>query len=347
MSSLPQVFASPDALERAFVTGLGRLLAADARTGHYILVLANAAMQPILWQQLEARLEECHYHLAALITTALRQGRPLAEPDDDLLVFLKLVVMGFGTAARVENRRAGPWEVSLNPLRALRPPRASARPVQGISRPFDARGFHFNLPGPRQETLWSGELLGRSVSLLYNKFPFVPLHTLLVPEPERQLPQFLPADLHQWAWEVVLELALALPGFGLAYNSYGAYASVNHLHFQAFMRASPLPVCQEHWTHNGGDTPYPARCLTFDDPLAAWAAIEDLHQQAAAYNALYQPGRMYLFPRRPQGSHPVPEWSAGPAWYELAGGMVTFSRAHYEDLGPEAIESALRMVSLH
>lgn len=345
--SLPAPFQSDVAFRTAFADGLKRMLAQGGGPGGYILVLANAAQDPALWQQLESRLEERHYHLAALITSALRQGRRLDLPEDDLMVFLKLMVMGFASGGIVESRSAGPWEVTFNRLRALRPPRASHTRVQGIALAFNRDGFHFNRPGLDHEALWSGELLGRPARLLYNKFPFAELHGLMVPEPERELPQLLTPDLHGWAWEVVDALGRVLPGFALAYNSYGAHASVNHLHFQTFVRAHPLPLTSSHWAHNGGHTPYPAHCLSLDTPLKAWAAIDRLHVRAVPYNLLYLPRRVYVLARRPQGSYPQPAWCTGHAWYEMAGGVVAFSRDDYDHLEAEAIETELRRVSLN
>lgn len=139
--SLPQPFASTTALQQAYAEGLTRLLASDVGLGSYILALANAAQDASLWQLLERRLEERHYHLAALVTTRLRQGRPIDVPDDDLMVFLKLMAIGFGDGLCKHTRQAGPWEVSFNPLRALRPPRASRVRVEGLSRPFDPEAF--------------------------------------------------------------------------------------------------------------------------------------------------------------------------------------------------------------
>lgn len=341
---LPQPFVSLAALQQAFTDGLARLLARNDGLGAYILVLANAAQDATLWQLLERQLEERHYHLAALVTAALRQGRPIAEPEDDLMVFLKLLAIGFGDGLRVRTRRVGHWEVSFNPLRALRPARASRACIDGLLRPFDPEGFHFNRLGLEREVWWSGSLLGRSVRLLYNKFPFVDLHGLLVPEPEREWPQWLTPHWHAWAWETAIAAAEALPGFGLAYNSYGAHASVNHLHFQTFLRSEPLPLLQACWRHNGGDQPYPAACQVYADPEAGWAAIESLHARGTPYNLIYLPGRLYLLPRRPQGSYPPAAWSSGHAWFEMAGGVVLFNRADYDSLDAGTITAELQRV---
>ncbi|MFN3593114.1 MAG: hypothetical protein ACK4TK_00330 [Thiobacillaceae bacterium] len=343
-ASLPQPFASTTALQQAYAEGLTRLLAGDVGLGGYILALANTAQDATLWQLLERRLEERHYHLAALVTTRLRQGRPIGVPDDDLMVFLKLMAIGFSDGLRVHTRRVGPWEVSFNPLRALRPPRASRVRVEGLSRPFDPEGFHFNRPALEREVLWSGTLLGRPARLLYNKFPFVELHGLLVPEPEQSWPQWLTEQWHDWAWALAAAAGEAMPGFGLAYNSLGAHASVNHLHFQTFVRTVPLPLEQGHWRHNRGEIAYPTTCLTFGDAGQAWQAIASLHSQGTPYNMIYTAGRLYLLPRRPQGSHPQAEWASGHAWYEMAGGVVLFNRADYEGLDAEAIAVELQRV---
>jgi len=343
-ASLPAPFGSTAALHQAYAEGLTRMLASDVGLGGYILALANAAQDTTLWQLLERRLEERHDHLAALVTAHLRQGRPIDAPDDDLTVFLKLMAIGFGDGLRTHTRRVGPWEARFNPLRALRPPRTSQVRFEGLSRPFDPEGFHFNRPALEREVLWSGTLLGRPARLLYNKFPFVELHGLLVPEPEQSWPQWLTEQWHAWAWALVAAAGEAMPGFGLAYNSFGAHASVNHLHFQTFLRKEPLPLQQAHWQHNGGCQPYPAPCQVFDDPARAWQTIDSVHAQGTPYNLIYTPGRLYLLPRRPQGSHPQAQWACGHAWFEMAGGVVLSNRADYEGLDAEAIAAELQRV---
>ena len=81
------------------------------------------------------------------------------------------------------------------------------------------------------------------MDLLYNKFPFVDLHSLLVPRRLENAPQFLHRHHHEAAWAMTLALGETLPGVGLGYNSFGAFASVNHLHFQLFLRPDSQPPC--------------------------------------------------------------------------------------------------------
>lgn len=339
--SLPGLFAGPDRLRAEFVAGLERQLA-EPGLGTFILVLANAGFDPAIWPLLRDRLAKRFAELAAEVSEGLRSGRKLNYPDDDLLVFLKLMAMGFDAISGTEWRRTGPWEVQFNPLRALRPARASGQKVDGCAPPaFNANGFQFNKPFLKPEILWQGELRRHPVRLLYNKFPFAPLHGLLVPDPERQLPQRLTQDWHLYVWHLAEALAGTLPGSGIAYNSYGGQASVNHLHFQTYLRDAPLPVESGHWRHNGGDTDYPLPCRVFSSALEAWFAIEELHGHDQPYNLVYAGGCLYCLPRRAQGSVAAAPWSAGHAWYELAGGVTSFNRDDFAGLGAAAIAAEL------
>ena len=92
------------------------------------------------------------------------------------------------------------------------------------------------------QMLWSGEKLGIHFDLYYNKYPFVELHCLLVPERENCLPQFHLQEMHTFIWQLVKQLAAGLPGLRIGYNALGAFASVNHLHYQLFVREQALPV---------------------------------------------------------------------------------------------------------
>jgi diadenosine tetraphosphate (Ap4A) HIT family hydrolase len=333
-------FADPATLQRCFVDGLERMLAEHPALGVFILVLANAAQDATLWQSLRGKLRHRFNIHADEIRQTLRRGENPEVPGDDLMVFLKLLAMDlqpeeFELLQVAPPRRLGPWEVQFNPLRGFRPARISETRVQGIMLPFDASGFHFNKPFLAREVLWRGELAEKPASLLYNKFPFAPWHGLLVPEPERQRPQFLSPELHGWAWQVAMQAAAAIQGFGLAYNSIGAYASVNHLHFQTFVRQCPLPV-QSLDAHG-----YPLALSRFRDASEAWFRIDALNASATPYNLIYDAGGVSVIPRARQGETPPQSWSAGFAWSEVAGAFCVSSRQDYERLTATDIEQAL------
>lgn len=339
MSPDPSPFDSPAGLERRFVDGLADLLATQRGLGAYILVLANAAYDPALWAQLKPALAARHAELATAVADTLRRGEILAEPDDDLHVFLKLAMIGFDRLGTLESRRDGPWQVRFNPLRALRPPRASGQAFEGLLRPFSRTGFHFNKPFLAREVLWEGTLAGKPARVLYNKFPFARLHGLVVPEPQRELPQQLTPAMHSWAWDVCAQSGVA--GLCLGYNSQGAGASVNHLHFQSFVQDAPLPVQDPRFAHNGGPLAYPLPCKAFDDPIDAWLEIDRLHQRDQPYNLVYARGRLHCLARVPQDSEALHVQSRGYGWSEMAGAVTLFSRESYDVLEASAFEAVL------
>ncbi len=338
-------FDSVTDLQNAFAAGLERLLDASG-LGAYILVLANALFDEGLDRRLREPLQRRFQEHLGRVRRSLAGGQELTDAPDDLLVFLKLMAIGPEAAGVTERRAVGPWEVQFNLLRSFRPKRMSASVGGGTQVPFDPSGFHFNKPFLRKESFWSGELAGSRVDLLYNKFPFVDLHGLLVPEREAGLPQFLSRDWHDYVWRLARELAAGLPGVGFGYNSYGAYASVNHLHLQMFVRERPLPVAADAWAHNGGSEPYPSPCARFDDVEQAWRYLDHLHREAEPYNLVYLPGRLYCLPRARQGDYRHAPWTGGFAWYEMAGGMVAFNRRDYQSLQAGQVATELRRVGV-
>jgi hypothetical protein len=337
---MPAPFSDLATLEKRFADGLAAMLEAHHGLGVYILVLANAAYDPALWTHLAAVLEARHSALAQRITDALRQGKNLNEPDDDVLVFLKLLAIGFAHLQPMQQRQTGLWNVLFNPIRALRPPRNSGLTFDTLLRPFNPADFHFNKPFLAREVFWEGELAGKPARLLYNKFPFARLHSLLVPEPLRQHPQMLDPDLHRWAWQVCAQSDI--PGFGLGYNSQGAGASVNHLHFQGLVQAMPLPVQDARFSHNGGDLPYPLPVQRVRDPDAAWTQIDLLHQRNIPYNLIYSPRCLHLIARVPQDSARLNAGSRGYGWSEMAGAVTRFSRETYASSCAAEFEADLR-----
>lgn len=338
-------FQSPDHFKACFTAGLQTLLT-EPGLGSYILVLANASFDATIFEQMQPALRQRFQRLADHCRLALCGGQTLAGSQDDQLVFLKLMAIGFDGVQTTQFRRQGPWELQFNHLRAFRPTRMTDEVVSGLSRPFDTQGFHFNKPFLRRERMWAGELLGETVDLFYNKFPFVSLHGLLVPSRQAHLPQLLTRHYHEFVWALTETLGKALPGLGLGYNSYGAFASVNHLHFQSFVREEPLPIAADCWRHNGGDRAYPLDCEVYASAAAGWSRIEALHGSETRYNLIYLPGRLYCIPRGAQGRYAHAPWTSGFAWYEVAGGYTTFSREDFDSLDEQAIEAELGKLSL-
>ena len=324
-------FSSPDKFRLAFEKGLERLLNDNDELGVAILVLANATFDKNIWRHLQATLRQRLDYLAKQLIRGSKAGQ-MDKANDDLVVFEQLKTIGWEKLKNVIFRQLGPWELQFNHLRSFMPTRTRGDLVSGISAPFDHNSFHFDKPYLHKEIFWQGKLRGRQIALYYNKFPFVELHCLMVPEPKVRMPQFLSKEENEYLWEVTRFLGKNLPGTGFGYNSYGAYASVNHLHFQMFMRENPLPVTDPKWSHNGGDRSYPVACIRYESAAESWNLIRDFHKTETSYNLIYLPDRLYCLPRARQGSYTHSNWTRGFAWHELGGGFTTSNLMLFESL---------------
>jgi len=339
--TLPAPFHNTAEYRAAFVRGLDQMLN-QQELGAFILVLANAVFDPQIHQLLRHHLDARCCELADALRAELCDGRPMEHHADDLLVFLKLLAVGLDRLEDSRMRRLGPWELQYNQLRSFRPPRMSRAGFSGLHQPFDADGFHFNKPFLAREICWEGELAGQHCRLLYNKFPFAPLHGVLVIRPERCAPQFIERSDHLLVWRLLELMGEGIPGVGLGYNSLGANASVNHQHFQLFVREQePLPIELHQWRHCGGGIEYPIPVTCHTDPERAWSAIEALHRCEQSYNLIYRPGRLYLLARVAQGSVNTAAWAAGVAWSELAGSVVVSNLAQFRGIDAAQLEQEL------
>ena len=291
---------------------------------------------------MKAPLQQQYKELYELYRDAFISGKELPVVDEDLLVFLKLHTIGFSAIRPTEYRMEGVWKVQFNHLRSFRPRRITKFSHDGVSVPYDEDRFNFNRSYLDKECFWNGELFGRRIDLFYNKYPFTDLHGLLVVDREKCQKQLLDIAAHQYIFGLAEALEQNLNGVGFGYNSYGAYASVNHLHFQMFIDEQGLPVTDSNWIHNGGERNYPALCHVFDSADSSWVFINELHKINQPYNLLYVPGKVYIYPRKPQGMVEVPNWNSGFTWYELSGGMIAFNYDDYTSLTAQTIESELR-----
>ena len=331
---------SVDAFQHRFIQSLRNMLSPD-QAGAFILVLANSMQDRSLRTGLENDTES--------VFRAIRrnmQNDQLVVTDDDRAVLQALEHAGTGLLTAWESRKKGGWELVLNPIRSLRPSRVSSEAFDSVKRPFDDKKFSFNKAFLRTEILWEGSWQNTHLRVLYNKFPFAPYHLIIVPDPDRRLPQYLTAEYHELIWQLLEHQQSTWPGLALGYNSLGACASVNQLHFQSFLREDLLPVEQRHWQHNGGHDPYPVACLSFDSMQACWQQLDEYHRSNQPYNLLYRPGRCYLLPRVPQGSNSVLPRVEGAGWLEMCGVFNVADRTELESVSAADLEDCLRSLSV-
>jgi hypothetical protein len=338
-----------NAYREKLVSMLKNLPAArETALASFILVCANAYFDAQVHTALASELQAAFDQLHAAYTDLFARGQVVEERyAEDLLVFLKMTLVGLERLQITEHSQVENWQVQFNHLRSFRPQRAAARPVASIDAPFIEHSFFYDPELCERESFWSGDLEGKQAFLLYNKYPFARLHALLIPEPDRHQRQFLEQEYHHWAWQSVKSLAREMPGFGLGYNALGTFASVNHLHFQTFIEPRGMPVTWEIWRHNGGDRPYPAQCRVFDSCEIAWDWLDSIHRRNLnSYNLLYTPGRLYAFERRRQGTYKHSRWTSGFAWFEMSGNLITFSREDYLTISSEQIQREFLRLSV-
>ncbi|MCU7818957.1 MAG: HIT domain-containing protein [gamma proteobacterium symbiont of Lucinoma myriamae] len=340
-----ELFVSNEQFRHIFEQGLVKLLAHEG-LGVFILVLANASFDQHVHDYTHKVLLEKYQQLADKYRFLLQDGQLLTEPEDDILVFLKLMAMGIDKVSQTEFRQTKQWELQFNHIRSLRPARMSKNSIEGIRLEYNPDGFHFNKPFLQKESYWNGMMNGKHLDIFYNKFPFARFHSLLVPNKEACLPQYLTHEYHEYIWQITEQLGSNLNGIGMAYNSYGAFSSINHLHFHLFIKEHPLPVSSSVWTHNGGNKPYPIECEVFHSIEPAWEFIEQLHEQQVSYNLIYLPGLLYCLPRKHQGTYTDAAWSSGLAWYEVSGGFTTFNHTQFMDLDCQQLEDELSLLRL-
>ncbi|HEY3312438.1 MAG TPA: hypothetical protein VGK00_12430 [Anaerolineales bacterium] len=320
----------------------------DLGLGAFILVCANAYFDREILNEVDNDLRKAFINIREKYFRLFAEGQILDERRaEDLLVFLKIALVGLEQLRVTEQSSLGEWMLQFNHIRSFRPQRTAARSVLSIDMPFNENSFNYDPALCERESFWSGNLAGKNVAFLYNKYPFARLHSLLIPEPEKQQRQYLDRENHAWAWEITRDLANDLPGFGLGYNSLGTFASVNHLHLQSFIEPRGLPVNNKNWTHNGGKHAFPLPCHVFENVEASWKWMERIYKQdTTSFNLIYTPGRVYCFERKRQGTYRHARWTSGFAWYELSGNIITFSREDYSSLTPERIEKEMKKLRI-
>jgi len=328
------IAADGDDFRRQFSAGLSQMLSADG-LGAYILVLANSLQGDELRQPL----------LHALLGNFDAMKSAGQGSADDESVFAILAREGVADQQCWRHREAGSWEVIYNNMRRLRPERLSTQQFDTISQPFDEQLFNFNRSFLKPEIMWQGEWSGHAFRVMYNKFPFAPWHLLIVPDADEQRPQYLDFETHAMMWKLVSVQQHVMQGFGIGYNSLGAGASVNHLHFQGVLRTGPLPVESTHWRHRGGQADYPLKCQAMESVEQAWEMIDQFHRQNQPFNLFYRPGLCYLLPRRPQGAVAAEKWAQGFAWYESCGVVTLADQSLFANLSQQQITQQLRLFS--
>ncbi|KAE9594399.1 putative nucleotidyltransferase [Lupinus albus] len=261
--------------------------------------------------------------------------------------------------------------------------------VDQVLQPFDENRFNFKKIG-QEEVLFMVEQsidhkshfvtnapidkISPSPNVVaINVSPIEYGHVLLIPRVLDCFPQRIDHDSFQLAMHMAKEAAD--PFFRLGYNSLGAFATINHLHFQAYYLAAPFPVEKAEKqiiAVDKGKCPqgvsvsqlvnYPVRGLVFE----GGNSIRDLSDTVSnslvflqnnniPFNVLISDcgKRIYLFPqcfaeRQALGevSQGILEAQVNPAVWEISGHIVLKRRVDFDEATEAYVWKLLAEVSL-
>ncbi len=323
-----------------FVKQLKNMLSGD-ELGAFILVLANSHQDDFLNNELKEDLTKTF--------VALRDdysAGKLKATQDDIDVFKQLLDIELEDVPVWYSKNIGEWQIVYNSMRKLRPARSSSQVLHSIKQPYDETRFHFNKPFLKPEILWQGEYKGLNSRVLFNKFPFSDYHMLIVVSPERNCSQLLTREMHQYAFSLVEEMLGVLPGFGIGFNSLAAGASVNHFHFQGFVREQDFAIEKDCWSFNAGAVDYPLPVKRFSDAEMSWDYIEELSESDIAFNCLYRNNACYVVPRKYQGTVALPGWLSGAGWIDVAGSITVSDEDTFDVIDEQSVTRSMGLLKI-
>ncbi|XP_073128522.1 GDP-L-galactose phosphorylase 2-like [Henckelia pumila] len=256
--------------------------------------------------------------------------------------------------------------------------------VDKVLQPFDQNKFNFTKIG-QEEVLFQFEA---NESSEVQFFPHAPIdienspsivainvspieygHVLLIPRILECLPQRI--DRESFLLALLMAVEAGNPYFRVGYNSLGAFATINHLHFQAYYLAAPFPIertpSKKIITMKSGVKisdilNYPVRGLVFEggNKLEYLSNVVSdacicLQENNVPYNVLIADSgkRIFLFPQCYAEKQALGEVSSelldtqvNPAVWEISGHMVLKRKKDYEEASAEDAWRLLAEVSL-
>ncbi|CAI5997607.1 unnamed protein product [Closterium sp. NIES-65] len=249
--------------------------------------------------------------------------------------------------------------------------RPSEFPMDKVLQPFDPSKFNFTKAG-QNEMLFRFEEGGEEESpsiVAINVSPIDYGHVLLIPRILDTIPQRI--DKPSLLMALRLASEVNEPAFRIGYNSLGAFATINHLHFQAYFLDLPFAIecasSKEIAVSTNGCkveelTDYPVKTLVFQ----AGACLEQMASAAAAACCELQERniplnlfivdrgtRLFLIPQRyaerqarGEISQELLDTLVNPASFEIAGHVVCKRREDYDNASESWAWKLLEAVSL-
>ncbi|XP_057784301.1 GDP-L-galactose phosphorylase 2-like [Salvia miltiorrhiza] len=258
--------------------------------------------------------------------------------------------------------------------------------VDKVLQPFDKNKFNFTKVG-QEEVLFRFEPSENGKARYFPSTPIDPEkgppsvvainvspieygHVLLIPRVLDCLPQKIVHECLLLALHFAKEASN--PFFRVGYNSLGAFATINHLHFQAYYLSAPFPIEKTATCKilSSKDTRvivskllnYPVRGLVFEggnklcdlcDAVAS--SCISLESNNVAFNMLISDcgKRVFLLPQcyaekqaRGEVDRELLDTQVNPAVWEISGHMVLKRRKDYDEASEQYAWKLLSEVSL-
>lgn len=270
----------------------------------------------------------------------------------------------------------------LNEGRATKK-RATEFSLDKVCQPFDEAKFNFKKAAVQEVLFQFEQSSGRASSfdtapcakspnlVVINVSPIEYGHILLVPSVLDCCPQLVDIETTLLALRFAAEAGN--PYLRVGYNSLGAYATINHLHFQAYYLIAPFPVEMAATTLLKGAAgkrdkvqvyrlvDYPVRGFVFESnssleelATAVGQACMKLQAENIPHNLFISNNgkRVFLFPQcyaEKQAKGLVPEallaTGVNPACWEIAGHLVLKSKKDYDTINQSTAWDLLAAVS--
>ena len=348
MINIEQVFSSSDHYRQAFEKGLVDIIHHQT-AGTFILGCANTFQHAELLEKNIGLLQSTYDNIARQYQLCKEQNIEPDDSADDAAVINRLIEIGFENLNPVQSKTISlgsiSFTVNYNQLRSFRPSRMSGAKKLDINTAFNEDGFHFDKEFLIKETFAEGSFHGRQLSLLYNKFPFVDYHALLVLDKHLHHNQCLTENHLDFIAMFMAQIQTQIPELVIAYNSLGAGASVNHLHFQLYLEKAPLSIFSSEINLNGGTKPYPIPCIIFNEQKDCWSHIKELHSSNAQYNLIFKGNKIYCFHRQAT----VIEFNnidvSMYGWAEMAGIFTVTDKELFDVIDPHLLLNTLKSVT--
>lgn len=353
MPDIKPILTSSSHFKQAFEEGLIHILQYKT-AGTFILACANLFQHTEILHKNKPQLEGVYNHIKDHYQACRHESRQPDDADDDIAVMDSLIEIGLENLEAVEIRRVNnsgvDYLLNYNQLRSFRPARMSKVENIQLDKPFNPEGFHFDQAFLEKEIFAEGQFNGKQISLLYNKFPFIDHHALLLVDKSKHNNQKLTQEYLDYIFNLQAHSQQQCHEYVITYNSLGAGASVNHLHFHVYLEDTPLAVFSSRYIHNGGKLSYPATCLVFTSSKQAWQTIDTLHSKNTPYNLLIKDNRIYCLPRNNPTKKSDGKTLTGIdnslfGWADMSGLLNVNNRKVLSEISTEQITSSLNSAS--